>query len=498
MSLNAAPALHRIPAAPAEESRDAPAPGLAPSLLERLALALGAEGVPYCQWKGHGRAHRWMAGLGDIDLLVAPAARAEFRRIAGELGFKPALPPGERQIPGIESYFGFDPRVPRLLHLHVHYRLVLGEYWRTSYRLPLEQDVLETATPGDLFPVPNPTYQFLIFVLRMVLTRRSGLPLGFGHDWRRGIQIQLDNLDAMCDRQSLASILRTHLPTIDVPLLDRCVASLRNKHAFVERALLPQLLHRRLKAYSRRPPLAALLSAAVDKMTPRWLRRSSAGQMCFSGGGTCIALIGGDGAGKTTCTVALGSWLSAEFATLQAMVGNPPRSLLTVVVGAALKVEAAIRVLSRRGPRGATTLELLRYLCTARDRHRLYAKVQRFTARGGIAICERYPIPEIPSHVGPCIPSLLPPVPTAFSRILRAAEARYYDRIRRPDVLFVLWLDPELAVLRKPEEPEDYVRDRNRTVWETDWTSTRAQIVDSSRPLPEVLDDLKARIWSSL
>ena len=71
-----------------------------PGLLERLAAALESEGVSYCQWKGHSTAHRWMAGQGDIDLLVAQAARSDFRRIVGELGFKPALPPGERQVPG--------------------------------------------------------------------------------------------------------------------------------------------------------------------------------------------------------------------------------------------------------------------------------------------------------------------------------------------------------------------------------------------------------------
>jgi hypothetical protein len=70
--------------------------------------------------------------------------------------------------------------------------------------------------------------------------------------------------------------------------------------------------------------------------------------------------------------------------------------------------------------------------------------------------------------------------------------------MRRPDLLFVLRLDPELAVARKPEEPNDYVRSRGRTVWEMDWTATRAELIDAGRLLPEVLADLKARIWRSL
>ncbi len=474
--------------------------GVPPSdLLERLALALDSAGVPYCQWKGHSTAHRWMAGRGDVDLLVAQEARAAFLRIADELGFKLGLPPGARQLPGIESYFGFDPAVPRLLHLHVHYRLVLGEYWRTSYRLPVEGDVLATAVRGELFPVPAPSYQFLIFVLRMVLLQRGRLLPGVGNHWRRGLQIQLDNLEALCDREELAALLRTHLPTIDIPFLERCVASLRGKHRPVEWTLLRYLLHQHLRPYSRRPLLGALLDAAAEKVAPLALRRRIADErMRFPAGGTVIALVGGDGAGKSTCARELDDWLSTDFATVQAQLGNPPRSLLTVAVGGAVKAERAMNRLLARAARTATQLELLRYLCTARDRYRLYAKVQAFTVQGGIAICDRYPVAEIPSHVGPCIPAFLPASPTALSRLLQRVEGWYYERMRRPDLLFVLRLDPELAVARKPDEPADYVRARGRTIWKTDWTGSRAQLVDAGRSLPEVLDDLKGRVWHSL
>jgi hypothetical protein len=70
--------------------------------------------------------------------------------------------------------------------------------------------------------------------------------------------------------------------------------------------------------------------------------------------------------------------------------------------------------------------------------------------------------------------------------------------MRRPDLLLVLRLDPELAVARKPGEPADYVRIRGRAIWEADWTAAPAELVDAGRTLPEVLADLKARIWRSL
>lgn len=469
------------------------------SLLETLARTLDAHGVRYCQWKGHWSAHRWAVGLGDIDLLVDHDARAHFSTLVGELGFKPAAPSAELRIPGIESYFGHDPAVPQLLHLHVHYRLVVGEYWRTTYRLPIERAMLDAALPGNIFRVPAPTHQFLLYVLRMVLHQRGRSPFATGLRWRRGIQIQLDDLEGLSDRSELASILARHLPAIDLTFFDRCVESLRGRRGLLERLTIPYLLHYRLRAYARRPPADALLTAAREKLLPSLLQASvAAGRMRLAGGGTVVALVGGDGAGKSTCARELEEWLANDLATLRAHLGNPPRSLLTLVVGSVAKAEQALHRLWGRSPGPVSHLRLLRYLCTARDCYRLYLKARRFVARGGIAICERYPVVQIRSHVGPCIPALLSDQPDQFARRLRDLEVSYYERIMPPDALFVLRLDPELAVLRKQDEPASYVRTRGRAVWDADWSGTDARIVDVNRPLSEVLQELKALVWGSL
>jgi hypothetical protein len=189
------------------------------SLLERLARALELSGIRYCQWKGQWSAHRWASGHGDVDLLVDREAITEFRRIVGHLGFKAAYPPGYRRIPGVESYFGHDPVVPRLLHLHVHYRLVLGDYWRPIYRIPIERPMLERSVRGQPFRAPSPTYQFLVFVLRLML-RQVGRPLLSAQSrWTSGIEIQLASLEAGSDRDELGDILARH-PEADLLYTD--------------------------------------------------------------------------------------------------------------------------------------------------------------------------------------------------------------------------------------------------------------------------------------
>ncbi len=471
----------------------------AESLLERLARALELSGIRYCQWKGQWSAHRWASGHGDVDLLVDREAITEFRRIVGQLGFKAAYPAGYRRIPGVESYFGHDPVVPRLLHLHVHYRLVLGDYWRPIYRIPIERPMLERSVRGQPFRAPSPTYQFLVFVLRLML-RQVGRPLLSAQSrWTSGIEIQLASLEAGSDRDELGDILARHLPTVDLEFFDHCVRSLQGGCGRLDRATLPWQLHQRLRSHARRPQAGAVFSAALERILPGSVARTIwPDQMHLATGGAVVALLGGDGSGKTTCARELARWLAPAFLTMRAHLGNPPRSALTLLVGGLLKLQHGVGRLLNRAAHPAGYLELFRYVCMARDRFRLYRRIHRFAARGGVAICERYPVEQNRLLVGPCIPGLLLGKPDRVRAWLQLKEASYYDRMLGPDALCVLRLDPDLAVARKPEEPADYVRARGRVIWETDWAGTGAHLVDVSLPLADVMLRLKSIVWSTL
>jgi hypothetical protein len=183
---------------------------------------------------------------------------------------------------------------------------------------------------------------------------------------------------------------------------------------------------------------------------------------------------------------------------MRAHLGNPPRSALTLLVGGLLKLQHGLARLLNRTAHPGGYLELVRYVCMARDRFRLYRRIHRFAARGGVAICERYPVEQNRLLVGPCIPGLLRGKPDRVRAWLQLKEASYYDRMLGPDALCVLRLDPDLAVARKPEEPADYVRARGRVIWETDWTGTGAHLVDVSLPLADVMLRLKSIVWSTL
>ena len=483
-----------------------------PSLIQQLGQALGEAGVAYCQWKGHLRRHRWATGEGDIDLLVDPASAAAFADVLGRLGFHRALAPAEEQIPGVENFFGYDPRVAKLLHVHAHYRLVIGRAWATHFRLPIEHPLLATVVESAPFPIPRLDFELVVFVLRTFLGRSLRQELGAtGAQWLDRIQSQLGYLVDRADRPTVHDLLGRHLPCVEPALFDACLTSLRPGFSPWRRALLRGRLARRLRAFARRPPLPDTLRRLVLRLVtlngrlagpPRGKR--------LARGGITIALLGGDGSGKSTCVAELHRWLATTFDTMTAHLGRPPRSVFTLAVGALLKVRNALwghgesRSPSRDdsdGDPGAFPgyVALLRYVCAARDRYRLYVKARRFAAAGGVALTERYPTEFSRAHAGPCVRVFLAAAPNQrLATLLCAAEEWYYRQILLPDQVIVLRVDPEVAVRRKTTEPADYVRRRAWVIWNVDWSATGAQVIDAGRPLVEVLSDLKALVWRGL
>lgn len=482
--------LSLVPAAAPPRSASTAAVG-GSSLAARLGEALGRQGVPYCQWKGHGKRERWESGRGDIDLLVERSAWPDFTEVLGSLGFKPAAAPAGREGPGVWHFFGLDERSGQLIHVHAYSRLVIGVPWRTHYRLPLETALIDSATPRAVFKTPAPELEVIVSVLRLTLRHAaSDLLRRTAPGWLFGAGPEIDRLEEQVSAGSRAVIaaLARHLPEVSVDLFDRCRDSLRPACPGYRRLAARAALARCLQAHAARPPVFALGERLLRRLAPAQGQR-------LAGGGAVVALLGGDGAGKSTCAHALRAWLAPALATTHVHLGRPTRGLATFLAGGLLKAARAVGA----SPDVVVHLELLRSCATARDRYRLYRRARRFATAGGLAICERYPTRENWALAGPSdAQGHALGATSKLAQRMRSWEHRYYERMSPPDLVFLLRLDAETAVARKPSEPAAYVRARARLTQETDWSRSGARIVDASQPLDQVVATLKAELWRTL
>ena len=235
-----------------------------------------------------------------------------------------------------------------------------------------------------------------------------------------------------------------------------------------------------------------------------------------------IALVGGDGAGKSTALDGLYDWLSKNFETTKIHLGKPDWSWTTIIIRGILKIGNLLGLYPVDSSFRDTLVQkslvspgypwLLREVCRARDRYRTYVKARCVAAKGGIVLLDRFPLSEIEimdgSQTKRFVLQLMretqakqfmsPKISNAFAKALIKKEEGYYQQTVLPDLLITLRLDPEIAVQRKTDENAASVRERSTEIWNLDWEHTDAHIIDASKSKSEVLSELKTLVWSTI
>lgn len=230
------------------------------------------------------------------------------------------------------------------------------------------------------------------------------------------------------------------------------------------------------------------------------------------GSGSVVAIVGGDGSGKTTVVADLSTWLSGHVTTATFHLGKPRPSIASTVM------QVAWRGTARHVMRGPSVSEadlsasdgsamslrakmrLARQVMVARDRVREHRRARRVAARGGIAIADRFPLVEIELMDGPLAGQM---VTTAGAgrlvRFLARREQAYYARIGDPDILIVLRVSPDVAAERRRGiDAEQAVRRRSEEIRDIDWSRLPAVVIDADRPMADVLREVRSAVWSRI
>jgi thymidylate kinase len=493
-------------------------------LVQELCKLMELEGITYCHWKSNNALDRSASGINDLDLLVSRADTNRFNRILIDLGFKQCQAPREKQIPGVLNFFGFDIEADKLIHVHAHYQLIMGHDMTKNYRLPIERPYLESAIQTDLFKIPAPEFEFIVFVIRMVL-KHSTWDSILSRQGRLKIteREELAYLQSRIELDRVYSILNQYLPYINHQLFDRCMQTLQPACSTWIRIKTGQQLQVVLQSYAHRPLL-------IDILLKLWRRADLAirrrvfritSKYHFESGGAMIAIVGGDGAGKSTAVDALHTWLAKDFNIIKVHMGKPDWSWLTISVRGILKIGNMLGLypwepFNETYPQKSLVSPgypwLLREVCRARDRYWTYRRAQRFAVNGGLVILDRYPLPQIQLMDGPQTERFISQLmerpqseqflsPHQASRLAKGLvklEESYYNQFVVPELLIVLRVDPEIAVERKTDEESTSVRERSTEIWELNWEQSDAHVIDASKSKSDVLAEIKALIWSDL
>jgi hypothetical protein len=205
-------------------------------LVSRFVALLDDRGVVYCHWKSNNALDRSAQGLNDLDLLVSRSCADGFASALRECGFKEACAKPRLRLPGVLDFYGYDREIDRIIHAHVHYRLVIGHDYTKNYHLPIEEAFLASARPDGLFKTPSAEFDYVVFVIRMMIKHGTWEAPLVGREVLSSAESnELRFLEARIDKRRVREILRRHLPGLSPDLFARCARVLNCSPPRVER-----------------------------------------------------------------------------------------------------------------------------------------------------------------------------------------------------------------------------------------------------------------------
>ncbi|MDG6094845.1 nucleoside triphosphate hydrolase [Acetobacter sp. AN02] len=213
-----------------------------------------------------------------------------------------------------------------------------------------------------------------------------------------------------------------------------------------------------------------------------------------------IAIVGSDGAGKSTVGSQLLTWLQtqgpAELCHLGKQSGNLARSVARLPL-MGKKLNHTIRkkeekALSTRGPGIPEALVI--YAFTLRRLFR-FMRMQRLRNKGITILADRFPQISVPDAIdGPGFGRLRKD--HALARILAGIEDRQFRWMTRhaPDLVLRLNVDADTAIARKPDHSPDSLARKIDGISRITFGTAPIVEIDATRPLEDVVDAAKTAI----
>ena len=488
-----------------------------PSCLSAIFAELSQQGISYCYWKSSLRIERALSGEGDVDLLVALSDLHRFELILNQEGFKRFPSTANCDHPSISSYLGFDERTGRLFHLHVHFKLILGEPLFKNYHIPWEQALLARTITHPLFRVRtlDPAAEALLLAVRksielspvdpVNLRNMQSIKQKFALDQealRQRVDLaQLRGLAGGLLSQDMADLPAQILFDTGVPGQSATAARRMRSHLALFRSY--NGLEARLRGFWAAIQWAAGGLNKTYLHIPRpWSRRAP-------GGGRVVAMIGVDGSGKSTAVSTIKSWLKDEVDVMPIYFGTGdgrpsllllPLKLLvplaTSVIGVKPKGSSHGKVSDKKP--GALYSVLLTIWSTvlAFEKRGKLISAHRGADRGMFVLTDRYPQDEIAEFNDSPLLVRLSNVPDW----LRRFEARAYALSRRlpPDLVVKLIVRRETAARREPDMSPALIDKRLNWVTQLKFSGARIASIDAEQPLEKVILAIKREVWRTL
>ena len=485
------------------------------SSIEKLLKAFDENGINYCHWKSNEHLGEALDGDTDLDVLFDPAQRSDLERIFSECGLKRFRATPQMQYNAIEDYIGFDQETAKIWHVHTHYRMTLGEKHLKGYTITPWGPILlkDRIRVEEGIWTSDPSDELVLLMCRIALKlRKRDIGQKLGKDDR----VELAWLKERVSKENLSDaagrMLEEKSKKIVLSLYD---ADLKKKGQFKK---LQRVLRKEFKpftAYSRYGSWRARTDREIFWLYGGIKRRLGlasyvANRRISPSGGLVVAILGCDGAGKSTTI----SYIKKEFrkkldvASIYLGSGDGSSSLLRKPmklvarkvggkgVGHAVEKEYAEKKKVSLKSRLYSLAKIIWAVTLAKEKKKKQRQMVKARNNGLLVITDRYPQTNMAgAGDGP----LLSRYQKSRGLLKKISDWEYniYKSFatNAPDLAIKLMVPTEVAIERKPEMTVEEIENKKNIVMSLD-ISEHTAVIDTSRPFEITRGEVMREIWN--
>jgi hypothetical protein len=512
--------IHNSVTASAIAENNGPIPKL--SLIANLLDAFHECGINYCHWKSNEHLNASMTGDTDLDVLFDEKQKDQLLLLLEELGFKKFDSIKEKQYKDIEDFIGLDFQSCKVVHLHAHFRLTMGEAYLKGYQLDLEEKILNSRVFDETFGIycTNPAFELILLYFREALKIRNRdiamMYLKNKVQYHGNILNEYNWLKQKCTDQEIEEILKTLFVNYQ-PIYELVVGKFNRK----ELLKLSALIKKEFKSHRLFSPSKALMlrwyrevSVKLYRKSSRLLNRPIISQRINPRGGLVIAVIGADGSGKSTVIANLEATFRKKLDVYRIYLGRGDGKISwarRMLLGLKKRVVAPKAEKQKKKPELGTATKkkgliasiykCIEALIVANEKRKNLKLMHTAKKKGMLVICDRFPQNQVMGYNDGPLLHFLSASPNPIFRAISRMEARVYARAERnpPDVLFKLIADAKVVEARKPGETSlEMLEAKIAGVKKLKFADTcKVVTVDATQPLAKVLSTVNKKIWDA-
>lgn len=475
------------------------------SIVSRVIERFKEHGVGYCHWKSNEHALAAVQGDTDLDMLFDENQEDLIDNLLEAEGFKKYKTAWFVKYPYIKDYLVIDKSEGKVVHIHAHFRLVLGEKRVKSHRLPWERNILDTRMflSQERMHATRPDYELLLLIVRLTLK----LPVIGGE-----FASEVDSQDA--EREFLwlkERVSESELTDLSIKLLGESVKDditriyrqglNKNNLTSFKRSAKDFLNNTR-----RMSRISSLLSGIVrwffynTSRVNRKLNRLSvlSNHRRLPQEGVIVAVMGADGSGKSTLTKSLTKELKKKMDTVFIYMGSGNGSMSwhryiikTVINIVAPKKTVDLSVTQRTSKSDKSFIynagKVIYAISLSLEKKQKLKLALKAKKKGVMVVCDRYPQNKVAGYNdGPLLEEYSSTKNYFLKRCVQFERDCYaLSETISPDI--VLKLIGDVSVLHKRREEEmniQTIHKKQSSILELEYKNE--MIIDATLPVKDV------------